>query len=580
MRRVRIRRILLLVAVVVVLAAAWVGWRAWQVNRDLNEAVDAVDDLRTSAEAGDTDGMQDAIDRLADASEAADDRTSGPTWSLLGRLPALGDDAQGVELVSSVVHDLAVDGAEPLVEVSQTLDELLPRDGQVSIDGVTALQAPVAQAEQALADAETALAAQDPRDFVMRLRDRYRELAGTVRDTHAAMSSASTALQVLPTMLGGDDPRNYLLVFQNNAEIRATGGLPGAVILVRADQGRIELADQVAGNTLSAPRSILPLSAAEKTLFGDFLGRFFINANVTPDFPRTAELMRAWWESEYPQEIDGVLSIDPVALSFILAVTGPVDAGGVSLTADNVVDELLHQVYLRYEDPAEQDAFFQDVARTTFERVLAGAPDPQALVRAFARGADQARLYVHSFDEDEQSVLDGTAVAGELVTDPASDPQVTVALNDSTQAKMSYFLRYDVDVEATSCAEGVQTYTGSAVLRSEAPADAATLPDYVTGADSAGADPGSQFLNMQIFAPAGGSLDGLRVNAQKIPPAVVDFDGRPADYVQIQLDPGQTVRVSWRMTSGAGQTGATEVAVTPGIEDRSQSSTVPSACRG
>ena len=39
-------------------------------------------------------------------------------------------------------------------------------------------------------------------------------------------------------MLGGDGPRNYLLVFQNNAEIRATGGLPGSWAEVHAEDGK------------------------------------------------------------------------------------------------------------------------------------------------------------------------------------------------------------------------------------------------------------------------------------------------------------------------------------------------------
>ena len=579
MRRVWVRRTLLLVIVAVVLVGAWTAWQAWQVNRDLNDAVDAVDRARAAAEAGDATGLDAAIDDLTASSEAAAERTDGLTWSALTHLPRFGDDARGVRVVSSVVRDLAVDGARPLAEVSDDLDQLLPRDSQVSVDALTGLQAPVTRAEQALAVADDRLAGEDPSGFVMRLREQYRDLAGTVRDTHRALSSAATALDVLPAMLGAEGPRNYLLVFQNNAEIRATGGLPGSVALITTDDGRIELGRQVAGNSLSSPTSsILPLSEAEDALFADLIGRYFVNANLTPDFPRTSELMRAWWEGSYPEQVDGVLSVDPVALSFILAVTGPVEVGGVSLDADNVVDELLHGVYLRYEDPAEQDAFFQQVARTAFEQVLSGADDPQALVRALGRAADQSRLYVHSFDPDEQAALAGTAVAGELVTAPTDDPQVTVALNDSTGAKMSYFLRYDVDVQPTSCGDGVQSYTGSAVLESTAPADAASLPDYITGGGLLGAPPGTEFVNVNLFAPAGGSVTDLRVNAQRIEPAVIDYDGRPTDTVAVQLEPGQKVRVGWRMTSGAGQTGPTTVSVTPGIEDRDYSSKVPTAC--
>lgn len=572
------RAFLFIVLGVALVGGAWVGWQVWQVNKDLNAAVDEVDLLRSAAESGDVDAMDDSLDRLEERSAGAEARTSGVTWSVLTYVPWAGDDARGVRVVSSVVHDLAADGARPLVDVSQRLKEILPRGGQVSVEAVTELQAPVADAERSLAEAEAELGEEDPADFVMRLREKYRDLAGTVRSTHRALASASTALQVMPTMLGGDEQRNYLLVFQNNAEIRATGGLPGAVALLEAADGRIQLGRQVGAKTISSPgRPYLPLTAAEEELYGELLGTYFVNANMTPDFPRTASLMKAGWESELPERIDGVIAIDPVALSYLLAVTGPVQVGDVSITAENVVDQLLHGAYLRYEDPADQDAFFQEVARSAFDQVLGGADDAQGVLRALARGADESRIYVHSFDAAEQEVLSGSEVAGELAVGQDGQPQVAVALNDSTGAKMSYFLRYDVRVEATSCGDGVQSYVGSAVLESMAPDDAADLPDYITGG-GLGADPGTQFVNVQMFAPVGGSVTDLRVNSSRIESAVVDQDGRPVDTLAIQLEPGQKVRVGWRMTSGPDQTGATEVAVTPGIEARSYSSVAPSAC--
>ncbi|WP_244930168.1 DUF4012 domain-containing protein [Nocardioides sp. W7] len=560
-------------------AGAWLGWQVWQVNKDLIAAVNEVDVLRSAADAGDVEAMDRSLDRLEQRSASAEERTSGVTWAALTRVPWFGDDARGVRVVSSVVHDLAAEGARPLVGVSQSLKEILPRGGQVSIDALVELQAPVGEAERSLAEAEDALAEEDPADFVMRLRDKYRDLAGTVRSTHRAMASASTALQVMPTMLGGDEQRNYLLVFQNNAEIRATGGLPGAVALIQAADGRIKLARQVGANTLSSPgHPYLPLSETEEVLYGDLLGTYFVNANMTPDFPRAASLMKAGWEREAPERIDGVLAIDPVALSYLLAVTGPVQVGDTSITAENVVDELLHGVYLRYEDPADQDAFFQDVAQAAFDQVLGGADDAQGVLRALSRGAVESRIYVHSFEEAEQQALGGSEVAGELVTEQSERPQVTVALNDSTGAKMSYFLRYDVRVEATSCGDRTQSYVGSARLESTAPADAATLPDYITGGGLLGADPGTQFVNVQIFAPPNGSVTDLRVNSTRIESAVVDQDGRPVDTVAIQLEPGQKVRLSWRMTSGPDQVGTTDVSVTPGIEPRSYSSQARSAC--
>ena len=45
-------------------------------------------------------------------------------------------------------------------------------------------------------------------------------------------------------MLGSDGPRHYLLVVQNNAEIRSTGGLPGSFMILNAEDGKLSLGTQ------------------------------------------------------------------------------------------------------------------------------------------------------------------------------------------------------------------------------------------------------------------------------------------------------------------------------------------------
>ncbi len=94
-------------------------------------------------------------------------------------------------------------------------------------------------------------------------------------------------------------PRNYLLIFQNNAEARSTGGLPGAATILNATDGKITIpkAAQAPGfGELDKP--VLPLTKEENKIFFDQLGTYFQDANFTPDFPRTADLMAARWKLE------------------------------------------------------------------------------------------------------------------------------------------------------------------------------------------------------------------------------------------------------------------------------------------
>ena len=556
------------VGLLLLLTVVWVGYQVWQVNRDLNAAVDHAAAFQDAVAAGDGAAIDHELKALQDAGAAAEERTSGPTWSVLTRLPVFGDDARGIRVVSQVVDGLATDGLEPLVAVQDQLGDLLPQDGAVPLETVASLEEPVARAEQAMNDAEADLATEDPSGFTGRLKEKYRDLQENVGNASDAMTSARVAVDVLPAMLGQDGERDYLLVFQNNAEIRATGGLPGAVSLLHADDGRVEIARQATGGSFDRAETLpLPLTEAETTLYDDVVGAYFLSSNMTPDVPRAADLWAARWQQVYPEdEIDGVLLVDTVALSYVLDATGPITVDGIELTSDNLVDELLHGAYLRLEDPKDQDAFFAQVATTAFDQFTSGAGDATGLVRALARGAGEGRVNVHSFDDAVQEQLAGTAVAGELVTDADDEaPQVNVTINDTTGAKMSYFLRYDVDVRATYCTDDVQGFSAKARLTSDAPADAAELPEYITGGGEFGTEPGVQLVTVRIYGPAGGSVDDLTLNAKPLEPISVDQDGRPVAMFYIELKPGQTVDLSWTMESGTGQIADPDVRITPSI---------------
>ncbi|WP_282405108.1 DUF4012 domain-containing protein, partial [Pseudomonas sp. PS02285] len=65
-----------------------------------------------------------------------------------------------------------------------------------------------------------------------------------------------------------------------------------------------------------------------------------------PDFPTAAKLLRAFWQRDIrPDHIDGVISVDPIALGRVLLATGPITVGDVELTSTNALSILLKDVY-------------------------------------------------------------------------------------------------------------------------------------------------------------------------------------------------------------------------------------------
>ena len=201
-----VRRGLLAVLVLVLIGGAWTAYQAWRVNQDLRAAISDASALEQAIEAGDQPAAVVALDDLDGHTESAADRTGGPTFSVLARLPVVGDDVDGVRVAAGVVNDLTDDALTPLVDEATDLESFLPREGRVPVDRLSDLQAPVSSAHVRLRGClGAALDDEDSSSYVAPLKSKYRELARRVRDTAGALAMADTALQVMPGMLGGTE---------------------------------------------------------------------------------------------------------------------------------------------------------------------------------------------------------------------------------------------------------------------------------------------------------------------------------------------------------------------------------------
>lgn len=561
--------------------ASWCAWNVWQARAALTEAEASLDALQVALLQDDQAGRDEALGDFQEAASRADNLTSGITWRALSALPGFGDDASAIAALSGSLDTVAQHGAPALLQVSSESDGIVA-DGRIDIEALKALQAPVDQARTAFVEADAAVADVETDGLSGSLGTRFDRYRGIVNDLRVGLESASLAVKVLPKMVGGERPQNYLLLFQNNAEIRATGGIPGSWALVTADAGQLAITRQGAAADFPVYPQRAPLgdlSAEEIAVYGPELGRYFQDPGFTPDFPRAAEIFEAFWRGSYPDvELDGVLAIDPVGLSYVLEATGPVVVDGYELTSDNAVESLLSLVYENLAKEA-QDAFFEDAAREVFDAVLSPA-SPLDLAYGLARAGSEGRLLVAPFDDDLADQLAGTRVAGALPEDDGEDASVFVGLNDATGAKMSYYLRYDGRVTVQSCADERQVLAGTlSINQTIDPVDAAKLSPFVTGAGAYGTPPGQQLVFVRLYGPVGGSIDDLAITSRKyrIPETEV-IGGRPVVTLPIQLATDGTDVVTWTMTTAPGQVGEITFGMTPGVEPRDFRSVTPSEC--
>ncbi|MGF9664316.1 DUF4012 domain-containing protein [Arthrobacter crystallopoietes] len=397
-----------------------------------------------------------------------------------------------------------------------------------------------------------------------------------------ALTATSDTAEILPGMLGAQGQRNYLVLVQNNAEVRASGGIPGALVVLNAEKGKLSLADHGSASAIGRFKPALEVDEEQERIYTARLGAYMQNVNLTPDFPTAASTARQMWEQQNPDsKIDGVLSIDPVALGYLLDATGPIElqqvesiAGGLgslptSLSRDNVVPTLLSDVYDEIESPAGQDAYFAAVAREVFSGLTGGSIDPSKLIKALQTGTEEGRLLAWSGIEEEQNVIARSSLGGAVEGTP-ENPEIGVYFNDGTGAKMDYYVRREVKLEKRCQPDGYYRYAVQVNMRNDAPADAGkTLPDYVTGAGAFGVEPGTVQTNVYAYGPTEWFLDSAARDGKAAPFGSYKHDERPVAAATVSLAPGESATVEFEFST-LYETDKPTLDVTPTVQPTSE----------
>jgi nitrate reductase NapE component len=555
-RRSRARIVLWIVLALVLLlivAVAWVGARGLLAKRHLEQSVAAVSTLRSQIAGGDTSAAQRTAKQLEKHASSARGLTGDPVWSAAQLTPFFGSNLRAVRQVAVVVDDVATGAVRPITGIVGDLnqDAFTPEGGRIDLQPLVDAQPSVARAAKTLRQASVKADAIDTSATLSPVTSAVNQLRNALGMVTQQAATANKVVQLAPAMLGHDGDRDYVLLFQNNAELRAGGGIPGAVALLQVKDGAISLGNQAAGSSFGPyDEPVLPLSAATTSLYGDIAGRYMQDVNLTPRFDVTGALAREMWKQKFGQQVDGVLAIDPVTLGYILRATGPVQLPtGDTLTSDNAAKLLLSDVYAKYPDPAVQDAFFASAASAVFEKVSSGGFDTKAFIGALTDGTKDGRLRLWSADKAEQKQIAGTAVAGDLPTASARTREFAVYLNDGTGSKMDYYLDKKVSVGSSVCRkDGRPTSVVEVTLKNTAPADAATsLPRYVTGGGDFGTEPGKIKTLMAVYAPPGAIYLGASQDGKGAALQTAMDGEHPVAQIQTLLAPGEstTFRVAF-----------------------------------
>ncbi|MEJ3404893.1 DUF4012 domain-containing protein [Rathayibacter sp. YIM 133350] len=558
------------ILVVVVGLAAWVGVRGWLAKGELEAAVPLASHMKADVLAGKGNAAAADGAELQQRAAWAASLTSDPVWLGAESLPLVGPNLTVVRELAASVDGVAKGAVQPLGELAGTiaLSDFKPVNGRVNLQPLVAAQPSLAKASATLTAAQQRLSAIDSLPVVGPLAEARATYAKQLTDATDGISALNRAVQLIPPMLGAGGPRNYLVLFQNNAELRSNGGIPGALALLHADDGTFNLTQQA--SSADFPKFVPPvmkLPFDTRALWGDNTASYMQDITFTPQFPLTGQIAREMWRQKFGVEVDGVLSADPVVLSHLLVATGPITLpSGDVLTSENAVQLLLSDVYARYPNPKQQDAFFASAAASVFSAVASGNVDPIKLIDALAQSGEERRVFVWSAHAEDQKVLTGTTLAGDLPATRGPKETFGIYLDDETGSKMDTYLDVSVKAAHQVCRnDRLPYYEMWVTLKNTAPADAATsLPEYVTGGgDNSDVPVGGIRTTIAVYGPPGSYNQGVMKESQPTGYHPTVEKGYTLSKVSSQLMPGESATFQFGFIGGDPQKTGIGLEITP-----------------
>ena len=239
-----------------------------------------------------------------------------------------------------------------------------------------------------------------------------------------ARSAVQLAL-ITPRLLGASGERSYLILAQNEDELRATGGfISGAGVLTLLSGEILGLAfeDSYAVDDLtkphpSPPEPIRDHMGAEMWLFRD--------ANWSPDFPTAAEVAATFYEQDRGQHVNGVIALDQRAIQSLVEVIGPVRVEGFEETVSGAnFTKTIRRAWAPPEGGTSdqwwlQRKDFMSGITTELIRKLQEQPesvDMIALVYALQRALIEGHILIYLRDPDATKILAHNRWDGAILT--------------------------------------------------------------------------------------------------------------------------------------------------------------------
>jgi hypothetical protein len=249
--------------------------------------------------------------------------------------------------------------------------------------------------------------------------DKFAAIKTIINSANFSADEFSRISDVFLGILGAPEPKKYLLVFQNNSEIRPTGGFIGSFAEVEIKNGKIIKIFFPGGGSYDLDGGLITKVAPPEPLRLISSRWYFRDANWFPDFRATAEKIAWFYEKSGGSTVDGVIAINAPFAEKLLNFYGPVEMEkyGKILDGTNFIGEVQKSVELEYDkEENKPKQILADLMPILAEKIFSGGniDDMLKLGQIFGESLEAKDILFYFKDEKMQSTVSNFGWSGEI----------------------------------------------------------------------------------------------------------------------------------------------------------------------
>ena len=535
-----------------------------QIDSISSESAEVLESLTTFKDhinSQDGQGAQQSAETIAADVEHMRQTTTGSLWVFASYVPIVDTKVSSAKELTYALGEISDSVITPLAEISEQQGSLdfITDDSSINLDLLQPMVDTLSEADANMSQTDNALTSLATTSSE-KLNDAISKTHDELETISSYTSSASMLAPRLSSLLGASQAREYLLLIQDNSQLRSLGGIPLSSCILSIDSGKLTLKNFKATSSLGTLSAEVAATNEEKSIFGDSVAQSIEDIATIPDYPRAATLMAEAYESLTDNTVDGVIMIDATTLQRLVGCVGSVSlSDGTLLDEENTADYLLHDVAT--ENPSSSQAsLFTSASKSILESVLSdlGQLSCSELLSTLSSSASEGRILLWTSDADDETLLSELSVDGSLTNDTSTN-ELGVYLNDQTNGKIDWYLQRTTTVDGpTTNSDGSISYNVTTTLHntlSEDEAKSLRSGDggfSITGATSYKHSWAEILTDIYLIAPEGASITDLSTTGDgSFTQSKGSYKGREVIYGLTQISGDSTLTISYKLTCKA-----------------------------